>query len=87
MEIFTLRNLYIALIVVLAVVLVLSVVVLAISFFKYNRIINKKRWRVKIDEIISKAIVTSEIETDEVIFNSKPLRNQRKLRRYLRLTI
>jgi hypothetical protein len=76
MDIFTLRNLYIALIVVLALVLVLSVVVLAISFFKYNRIINRKRWRVKIDEIISKAIVTSEIEIDEVICESRPLRNQ-----------
>lgn len=73
---FNLETLLIALLVVLVLVLLMTLSIMGYSFYKYGRIMDRQKWKVRIDDIISAAIVTSEVEIDPVLHKHSQLRNQ-----------
>jgi hypothetical protein len=73
---FNLETLLIALLVVLVLVLLLTVGIMGYSYYKYGRIMDRQRWKIRIDDILSAAIVNSEVEVDPELNRYSPLRNQ-----------
>lgn len=73
---FNLETLLLALLVVLVLVLLMTLGIMGYSYYKYGRIMDRQKWKVRIDDIISAAIVNSEVEVDPVLNKHLPLRNQ-----------